>query len=218
METEFGLPQFNNQEMLIVNKVEEFAIGLLSEGRKDWDIPHTLSVVYYVRLLAAENNRRMKRNPVDEMVLIVAALMHDTGYYGLFAQSLDSDNYGGVQDKKAAHMIAGRMNVQKLFDENQDLRDYFSENRREKIKNLVAVHDYIDKLKTPEEIILGQADTLGSIDVRRVTPTFDPKSAREYLDKSLDGKRAVLFRSSFEIMLLHENRQLFENLVFRGMS
>lgn len=217
MELDFGLSSLGDQETYIVGKVENFTRLLLTEGRENWDVPHTLSVVYYVRVLASERNR-IKPGSVDEMVLIVAAFLHDTGYYGLFAESLDSGIYGGVQDKKAAHMIAGGRNVDKLFDEDQELRNYFNDERREKIKNLVLVHDYVDRLKTTEEIVLGQADTLGSLDVRRVTLTFDPKSAREYLDKSVDGKRAKLFKSSFEQQLLNENRRLFENLVFRGMS
>lgn len=185
----------------LMAQVEDFAVTFLSEGRADWDVPHTRSVVYYAGLLAQAVAE------ADPLVLTTAAWFHDIGYFGLFDDG-DSARYGHVQDKKMLHMIKGADMAREFLERDEVVRRYTAD-QRERIIHLVGVHDKLDQLRELDEIILMEADTLGAIDIARVKPTFDGAGAEKYIAK-LKAKRLPLFRTDLGKDLAEELVPIFE--------
>lgn len=169
----------------LVGKVSEYALEFLLKGRQEWDIPHTKAVVFYAEEIAIANG-------LDVQVIKTAAWLHDIGYYALF-QGSDSASYENVMDKKAAYMVNGAR-LAKEFLNLPEVSEYYSDEQKERIIRLVGIHDKIEDLTTDEEIVLMEADTLGAIDVSRVTPTFDKEGAEKYL-KGLFARRLPKFKT-----------------------
>ena len=166
--------------------VENFALGYLQKGRKDWDEPHTRAVVEY----AVEIGRKSK---LDVLVLFTAAWLHDTGYYAQFRQG-ESEKYDSIQDKKEAHMIKGK-DVAKDFFENRWVKGWYTPGREERIIHLIGVHDKVSEPKDLDEIVLMEADTLGAIDISKVKPTYNKEEAEKYIKNSLEEKRIPRFQT-----------------------
>ena len=170
----------------LMTQVETYAVSFLKEGRADWDVPHTRSVVYYADLLA-------QAAEADRLVLTTAAWLHDIGYHGLFDEG-DSSRYGHVQDKKILHMLRGADMAREFLERDEVIRRYTAD-QRERIIHLVGIHDKLDELRELDELMLMEADTLGAIDIARVKPTFDGAGAEKYIAK-LKAKRLPLFRTT----------------------
>jgi putative nucleotidyltransferase with HDIG domain len=166
-------------------QVENFANQYLSQGRKDWDMPHTKSVAFYAEEIA-------KAEGLDVLVLKTAAWLHDIGYYGLFEDS-DSSQHAAVKDKKEQHMINGAR-MASIFLSDEKIANHYTGEQIERIVHLVGVHDKLTELSEPDEIALMEADTLGAIDITRVAPTFDKESGHKYIT-GLKAKRLPLFKS-----------------------
>jgi putative nucleotidyltransferase with HDIG domain len=177
-------PERSNHPQLD-NEIENFALQFLAKGRKGWDEPHTRAVVYHAGEIAKAKN-------LDILVLNTTAWLHDIGYFAMFENS-NSDNYDDVKAKKEAHMINGAR-LAKEFLERPEISKYYTEEQKKKIIHLVSVHDKIEELVTDEEIAFMEADTLGAIDVSRVTPTFDKEGAEKYI-KGLMSRRVPKFRT-----------------------
>jgi putative nucleotidyltransferase with HDIG domain len=176
-------------------KIEEYALGYLRQGRAEWDEPHTRAVVFYAEKIA-------RASGLDVLVIKTAAWLHDIGYHALF-QDTDSKNYGNIIDKKEAHMVNGER-LAKEFLERPGVKDFFSDAQRERIVHLVSVHDKIDELKDRDEIVLMEADTLGAIDISRVAPTFDIETAIKYTNNDLLKRRFPKFQTSTGVTLLYD--------------
>ncbi len=167
-------------------KVEKYALQFLSKGRKVWDVPHTKGVVHYAHQIALAHGLNVR-------VLVTAAYLHDIGYYDLFEDS-DSSVYENVKDKKAMHMIVGARLASEFLSQ-RDIGKYYTEEEAGRIVHLVRVHDKVDLLTSLDEIALMEADTLGAIDISRVTPTFDYEGGMKYIE-GLFKKRLPRFRTS----------------------
>ena len=112
----------------------------LDKGRKDWDRPHTETVVYWVK-------RLLKHIKLDPKVMITAAYAHDWGYVGMFP---DRDSYESVQAKKADHMRVGAEKIR--FFLTQKLTQAYSKKQIARVAHLVGVHDKLDQLHDDDEI------------------------------------------------------------------
>jgi len=176
-------------------KIEEYALGYLRQGRAEWDEPHTRAAAFFAGEIALAEG-------LDVLVIRAAAWLHDTGWYALF-QDTDSKDYRNIMDKKEAHMVNGAR-LAKEFLERPDVKDFFSDAQRERIVHLVSVHDKIEELKDRDEIVLMEADTLGAIDVSRVTPTFDTETAIKYTNNDLLKRRFPKFQTPRGITLLYD--------------
>lgn len=165
-------------------KTEEFALGFLRQGRKEWDEPHTRAVVFYAGEIA-------KSEGLDVLVLKTAAQLHDIGYYGLFSGD-ESKNLGEVMDRKTMHMINGAK-LAKEFLDKPEISGYYTEGQKEEIVHLVSVHDKIEELTTRNELALMEADTLGAIDIDRVATTFGKEDGRKYTEGELLRRRYSKF-------------------------
>lgn len=168
-----------------MKKIEEFALQFLKQGRENWDVPHTRAVVYYAERLAVDAH-------LDVLVLTTTAWLHDIGYYGLFQEG-KSSSLLEVKDKKVAHMEVGAK-MAREFLENKNIKQNYTPEQIERVVHLVLVHDKIAKLKETDELIFMEADTLGSIDLSRVTPTFEKMDGLRYVE-ALKTIRAPKFVS-----------------------
>ncbi len=177
--------------------VENFALGYLQKGRKDWDEPHTRAVVEYAVDLG-------KKNKLDVLVLFTAAWVHDIGYNALFEDG-ESKEYDKVMDKKALHMVNGAL-LAKEFFENPRVKGWYTPEQEKRIVHLVGVHDKVEELKDLDEVVLMEADTLGAIDISKVASTFDRLSAEKYIEKDLLGRR-------FPKFVTKEGKAHFERLL-----
>lgn len=168
----------------IMKSVEAYADQFLSEGRKGWDMPHTRAVVHYARELAISEGQ-------DILVLETAAWFHDIGYFGLFNEN-DSEQNTSMKVRKLLHMERGAQ-FTKDFLNKPKISTAYTSKQRERIIHLVGVHDKVTELRDLDELILMEADTLGQIDIARVTPTFDYNNAMKYIKNGLEAKRIPRF-------------------------
>lgn len=159
------------EETLLI--IEQYACQFLSQGRKDWDEPHTRSVVYYARKIATAEG-------ADVLVAASAAWLHDIGYFGLF-EGDSSKQHAEIKARKEQHMIRGAQMSQELFA-RPEMQRRVSTQQAERIVHLVKVHDEVEKLSALDEVIMMEADTLGAIDVTRVRPTFNYANAMRYME------------------------------------
>lgn len=162
----------SNQTPLMV-QVENYAMEFLSQGRAGWDIPHTRAVVYYSGEIAPTVG-------VDLLVGQTAAWFHDIGYFGLFGHG-NSDKRGAIKNRKAQHMIEGARYTKGFLDKPEIARFYQPE-QSDRVVHLVSVHDKVPELRDLDELVLMEADTLGAIDLAKVTPTFNYDDAMRYIE------------------------------------
>ena len=152
---------------------EAYALGFLRQGRAGWDEPHTRAVVHYAGALA-------RAAGVDPLVAVTVGWLHDIGYAGLFAAA-DSSRHAVVRSRKALHMERGAA-LARAFVERPDVAPFYTPAQRDRIVHLVSVHDKVELLSAPDEIAFMEADTLGALDIRRVTPTYDYENGLRYLE------------------------------------
>lgn len=172
--------------------LENYALGFLRQGRKDWDEPHTRAVVYYAELIA-------RKEGLDVLVLVSAAWLHDIGYYGQFKPG-ESEQFGEVMDRKKAHMVEGAKMAED-FLKRPEIQPFYTQEQRDRVVHLVSVHDKIEELREIDEIALMEADTLGAIDIERVKPTFNKEDGRKYIAYELTIRRfgALLTKTGVEL-------------------
>lgn len=145
------------------NKVKKVSLSYLKKGRPDFDVPHTLCAVFWMKKI-------LKKEKADEKVLLTAAYFHDVGYSCCSFNKKAS--YGQVIENKKAHMRQGSAIVKK---ELSKLKEY-SKKDIARISKLVSKHDKLKEIKKREEILLMEADSLGMIDVSRIKPSFGPEN------------------------------------------
>ena len=161
----------------------------LERGRPNFDRPHTLAVVYWLKQI-------IKHNPelnLDKLVLLIAAYAHDWGYADMFRQGRKAQ-YNEVQKAKVKHMKLGAAKLQKLLDDK--FFSFLTEKQKKRCLHLVAVHDNLNILKDSDELVLMEADTLGALDVNFVKPTFDFQSNQKYMEE-VTKKRLPKFITTF---------------------
>lgn len=187
----------------ILDKAEQFALQYLVRGRavqerSNWDIPHTFAVVHYAGLLAQELD-------LDPLVMKIAALLHDIGYFDLFdgEQSL---SYEEIRKRKKLHMDRGAQYANKfLFD--SEIAPLLTPQQKALILHLIRTHDNFDEPdqhQTLYEIAFMEADTLGALDMSRVPITFDYKSGTAYIKEGLGIRRIPRFKTELGNRLLQE--------------
>ena len=179
----------------------KYAMDFLEKGRQGWDVPHTRAVFYYAKLIAENTGQ-------DTLVIPTAAWLHDIGYYGRFEDGSFS-SYSAVQDRKKMHMEVGAK-LAEAFVSRTEVRKLISAEQGQLIVHLVLVHDNYPVITSLEEKILVEADALGTIDVRRVKPTFDRAGRIKFLEE-LRQSREPLFITEIGRRLLKKLVVEFEN-------
>jgi len=178
---------------MIVKRLEDYLrkkiLSELTRGRLGYDLSHTKAVVKKIKEIL-ENNPDLK---LDRMVLIIAAYAHDWGYVGMF----DNSRLAQIQEvieAKADHMENGAKKLRGLLED--DFFNFLTKAQKERAIHLVRVHDSLKDLKAPDELVLMEADVLGSADLSLVKPTYNRQSNKEWV-KQIREKKLPRFMTDF---------------------
>ena len=161
----------------------------LEKGRPNWDKPHTLEVVEYIKKI-------LKNTPnlnVNKDVLIIAAFAHDWGYSGLFVSGKPA-TFETVNNAKVDHMKLGAAKLAKLLEDK--FFSFLTKEQKRRCIHLVAIHDQVDKLKDIDEVTLMEADMLSGLDINSVKPTFDFESNQKFI-REVKTKRIPRFINKY---------------------
>ncbi|MBW2993190.1 HD domain-containing protein [Candidatus Woesearchaeota archaeon] len=169
----------------------------LKNGRRGWDVQHTLAAVYYMRKL-------IEKEGGNEKILVTAMYLHDIGY----PQFDKKYTFDEVMKSKPEHSIIGAEKAEKILNE----LDYTADEIK-KIVHLVKIHDELTKISTADEIKVMEADSLGMIDWEMVSITYDKESIIKFMEyferervprfKTKTGKKLLkkLFKKAEEYTL-----------------
>lgn len=176
----------------------------LKAGRPGWDVIHTQAVVTKLKEIL-DHSPTLK---LDRVVLIIAAYAHDWGFAGMFenGQQLTFDN---VKEAKKIHADRSAEKLAGLL-KNPSF-DLMTEEQKKRAVYLVGVHDKINLLTKPDELILKEADILGALDTDYVKPTFDQASNEKYMNKVREKHipRFITDYGKEEVEKLFEKRRTY---------
>jgi len=175
------------------NFLKKTILPQLELGRPNWDKPHTVLVVKYLKDIL-KNTPQFK---LDHDVLLISAYAHDWGYANLFDKSKNA-NIKDVSNAKKLHMQLGAKMIKKLLKD-----PHFSslnQEQKDRIVYLVRTHDDFDLITDLDQKVLLEADTLSGIDSVSIKPSFDPESYQKYL-QGVQKKRFPFFVTPYAIKL-----------------
>jgi len=151
-------------------KLKSVAIKYLERGRPNWDVPHTLACVYWMKEL-------LKHESGNPKILVTAMYLHDTGGADLFNES--HNTHGSQKELKEEQMKRSKVISEKILYEIGG----FSKDEINRILYLVSVHDNITEITSSQDgQLVFESDSLGQIDRDRVKPTFSKKDSLKFLD------------------------------------
>ena len=181
----------------IESTLQEIIFPDLLKGRKDFDLPHTKAVVFWMKELLSKIN-----NPsIDPQVMITAAYAHDWGYIGLF-DGVNSSDPKEIAKRKPLHMERSAELITNLIEDK--LSKYFSVSQKELVAHLVNIHDQVEELQTDEEFLIMEADTLGMLDTDLVKPTFSKDDNESFIKNEINSRRVPSFKHHAAIQIVKE--------------
>jgi putative nucleotidyltransferase with HDIG domain len=160
-------------------KIEVFKY--LEKGRPNWDLPHTLAVVHWMKEL-------LKGEGGNSRVLITAAYLHDIGYANMFDESNYDDD--SVMVMRSKHMQIGVEYSRNILDKVKG----FEKEEIERIFHLVGMHDDLEQIVDNDEQILFEADSLGQIDIERVKSNWNDEDYKKFINH-YQRDRAIRFKT-----------------------
>jgi len=174
-------------------KIKELALKFLEKGRPNWDVPHTLAAVHWIKEL-------IKQNGGNERILVTAMYLHDIGYSGQFEEECTFDS---ICSQKPSHMKIGAKLAQKVLT-----RLNFTKEEIREITHLISIHDNFEEINVENhnESLVFEADSLSHIDINRVKSSFSKEDVLKWLT-GFEQKRLPLFRTE----LGKENASKFLN-------
>jgi hypothetical protein len=172
--------------MKLSKKIEEQikveTLKLLAIGKPDWDIPHTLCAVSWMRkLIQAEGG--------NEKILIPVMYFHDTGYEEL----RKGYNYDDSIAAKPKHAEIGALNAKKFLPKLK----YFAPKEIERIAYLISNHDKHNDITEPDRQLVFEADGLAQIDWYNCSPNFDKKNCQKFIDNYVKKERIPYLKTEF---------------------
>lgn len=161
----------------------------LDKGRPNWDKFHTIGVVHHVEKIVKHSGKIV----VDPYVLLITAYVHDWGYVDLFENGavLTAQD---VSNAKVEHMRIGAIKTEKLL--KNSFFKFLTDEQKKEIVHIVQIHDSIDSIKSNNERIFLEADTLGGLDTNFCKPAFDEESNNKYMLK-IRNKNLPLFLTKY---------------------
>jgi len=187
--------------MKLEKEIEEKLIQTIKEifVEDDWDLRHTFSAVSAMKKIIAKEGG-------CERVLVPVMYLHDIGYVGALKTCYS------LEDRikaKAGHMERGSKLAKEILSKLN-----FSPEEIEKIVYLISVHDKLDDLKSRDELLVLEADSLAQIDPF-VGNTFGEEEFAKYV-KIFEERRAPKFVTRAGKELLSEYIQ--KNELFRKFA
>ncbi|MFH0956037.1 MAG: hypothetical protein V1801_02380 [Candidatus Falkowbacteria bacterium] len=147
-------------------KIKKQAIKLLSIGRTDFDVRHTLCAVKWIKKL-------IELEGGEEKILIPAVYFHDTGYEKL----PKGYTHNQCMAAKPDHASQGEQNVKKILPK----LNYFTPEEINRIAYLVKNHDKHSTIKETDRQLLFEADGFAQIDWYDYKPSYDKKNILLFL-------------------------------------
>lgn len=160
---------------------------------------HTLAVVHWMKELLKDNSvdeylTRDNSKKDHPLILLASAYLHDVGYVDL----KKNYSYDDRLRKKEAHMINGAKLAYEITPELG-----LCEDQSKEISNLVLMHDKIDEIKTPRQMVLFEADSLGMLGYgmilkngQRFESTIRGQDLEQFMN-NFEARRAPKFVTSF---------------------
>lgn len=143
------------------SELNNIVFEYLKNGRPNWDIPHTKSVVYWAKAICKSE----KCTENDTKIIVSAAYLHDIGYSFTGVKA----KYDSVLRAKADHMVIGAKETKKILSSINE----YTKKEIEEITLIVEKHDLMNRIFSKNEQILIEADSLAQLDRIRVKPSFN---------------------------------------------
>lgn len=160
----------------IEEEIKKQACKFYEKGRPQWDIPHVICAVKWMRkLITAESG--------NERILIPAIYLHDIGYPKL----RKGYEYDEVMEAKLSHAEIGAKNAKKILKKLN-----FTPEEINRIAYLIANHDKHNKITEHDRQLVFEADGLAQIDWRDCPPSFDKKNTIIWLDRHYKKRRQYM--------------------------
>jgi len=185
-------------EKTLEEKIKEEVVRLLEKGKPDWDIPHTLSAVKWMKKLVDEGG-------ADEKILVTAIYFHDTGYPEL------EKNYSFEESMAAKKMHAAR--GAKFARDFMEKSDEFSKEEIEEICRLIENHDVHDNILENDlnRQLIFEADGLAQLDWEDCPPNFDKENCLKWIEKYFEVERPMnLWKTDLGLKNIVELREKAE--------
>ena len=180
-------------------QLEERVLEILKLGRPNWDVPHTLATVYWMKEL-------LKTESGNEKILISTMYLHDIGYSKTKG---DFNTRKGTVDAKDDHMKNGVIIAKPILESLDYNKDEIDE-----ILHLISVHDNIEELSSQNEILVFEADSLAQINISRAKSNFIGNDKIEFI-KKFEEKRFPIFKTKIgkELVqiLFKEAKEFYSN-------
>ena len=154
----------------------------LTNGRPNWDIPHTKAVVYWAKVICLKE----KVDHENTKIIISSAYLHDIGYSFTKVEA----NYSSVNRAKDDHMLIGAQETKKILYKI----GLYSDAEIIEISNIVLRHDILNRNFTLNEQILIEADSLAQLDRKRVKPNFNQADYNKFI-MDYQKKRKPVFKT-----------------------
>lgn len=160
------------------NRVKKEVLKMLKKGKPDWDLPHTLDSVKWMKKL-------VKYEGGNEKVLVTAMYFHDVGYTSL-PRGYSYEDVTKVKKERDHAKVGARMAgviLEKIGG--------YTDREIEKIIHLVRLHSRHTNIKSRERQLVFEADGLAQINWHECPPNFDKKNCLEWLEKYLSVERPM---------------------------
>ena len=168
-------------EKEIEEKIKEAVLNKIGDGgRPDWDIPHTLCAVKWMKKLIDETG-------ADERVLVPAIYFHDTGYPNLRRNY----SYEEVMFAKKMHAKRGAEFSRNVLETTSG----FSEVEMREICRLVENHDVHSNILDNDlnRQLIFEADGLAQLDWENCPPNFDKENCLKWIKEYFEVERPLKY-------------------------
>ena len=159
-----------------------------SFGEESWNYKHTLLAVEWMRKL-------LENEQGDSLILITTMYLHDIGYSNILKKGYSFDERETIKKK---HMEIG---AQYALNNLPNLG--YTEQETERIAHLISVHDNVEILESPDEILVMEADSLAMITWDKLKPSYNREDRERFMER-FESRRLPKFRSKSGIRYVNE--------------
>lgn len=173
----------------VESNIKNKAIEYLKQGKENWDVPHTLSAVKWMKLL-------IEKEGGDERVLIPAIYFHDSGYVKMFSDCTR-------EEVRKAHFDHAEQGA-KIAESILPTLNYFSDDELTEITRLITVHDKHPAVDDYNHQLIFEADGLAQIDWQDCKPTYSKKDSSKFLNQDFIPWRLSYYKTKTGKDYLHQ--------------
>ncbi|MEK6885670.1 MAG: HD domain-containing protein [Nanoarchaeota archaeon] len=159
-----------------------------------WSLSHTINAAEWMKKL-------LKKETGNPKILITAIYLHDIGYNLKEGYSLDERIA-----RKKFHGEEGSILAKNILEEIGD----YSEEEITEICHLVKVHDELDNIKTKNETMMIEADSISGLDPSVEGSRFTKEDLKRYID-NFKKRRVPLFKTKTGKEYMNKLLVEFEN-------